>query len=65
VPGLGEVVPALPEELHPLSVHRWFVTPDADLASEETGRELSPREWLLAGYEPSVVAELAADLDLL
>jgi hypothetical protein len=65
LPGLEEVVPALPEDLHPVGVYRWFTTPNPDLAPEEMGRELSPREWLLAGHPPRAVAELAADLDLL
>ena len=63
LPGLEEIVPALPKALHPIGVYHWFITPNPDLAPEEFDRELSPREWLLTGHSPSVVAELATDLD--
>ena len=63
LPGLEEVVPALPKDLHPVGIYRWFTTPSIDLAPEELDHELSPRDWLLAGYSPRAVAELAADLD--
>ncbi len=65
LPGLEEVLPRLPEGLHPVAVYRWFTTPNPDLAPGDLDRELSPREWLLAGYSPKAVAELATDLDLL
>jgi hypothetical protein len=63
LPGLEEVVPALPKDLHPVGIYHWFTTANPDLATEEFDRELSPREWLLTGRSPSAVAELAADLD--
>jgi hypothetical protein len=63
LPGLEEVVPALPKALHPIAVYHWFMTPNPDLAPEELDGELSPREWLLSGHSPRPVAELAADLD--
>lgn len=65
LPGLEEVVPALPKDLHPVGVYNWFTTPNPDLVPEEYDRALSPREWLLTGHSPDVVAELAADLDTL
>lgn len=63
LPGLEEVVPALPEDLHPIAVYHWFTSPNPDLAPEELQRELSPREWLLTGHSLKVVVELASDLD--
>lgn len=63
LPGLEEVATVLPKDLHPVAVYRWFTLANSDLAPEDLDRVLSPREWLLAGYSPSVVAELAADLD--
>ncbi len=63
LPGLEEVVPALSTDLHPIGVYHWFTSPNADLVPEELGREVSPREWLLTGHSPGVLAELAADLD--
>jgi excisionase family DNA binding protein len=64
VPGLDEVVPALPKSLHPVALYHWFTEPNPDLVSEGD-RRLSPREWLLAGSPPRAVAGLAADLDSL
>jgi hypothetical protein len=63
LPGLEEVVPALSTDLHPIGVYHWFTTPNPDLAPDELGRPLSPRDWLLTGHSPSVLAELATDLD--
>ncbi len=65
LPGLEEVMPRLHGSLHPVAVYRWFTTENPDLAPEDLDRPLSPREWLLAGYPPAAVAELAADLDSL
>jgi hypothetical protein len=63
LPGLEEVVPALSTDLHPIGVYHWFTTPNPDLAPEDLGREVSPREWLLTGHSPRILAELATDLD--
>lgn len=61
--GLDEVVSALPKDLHPVGVYHWFTEPNPDLILEGMEHPLSPRQWLLAGYSPRTVAELAADLD--
>lgn len=53
VPGLREVIPALPSFLHPLSVERFMTTPDDALDG------LSPAVWLLSGGSPRPVAALA------
>jgi hypothetical protein len=63
LPGLEEVVPVLPEDLHPVGVDHWFTTPSLDLVPGELEHGLSPREWLLSGHSPKAVVELAADLD--
>jgi hypothetical protein len=63
LPGLEEVVPALPEDLHPVGIYHWFPTPNPDLVPGELEQGVSPREWLLSGHSPKLVAELAADLD--
>jgi hypothetical protein len=57
LPGLREVLAALPEGLHPLSVDRLMTSPDTDLVVE--GRPVSPREWLLAGGDPAAVVAVA------
>jgi hypothetical protein len=65
LPGLDEVVPALPKDLHPVGIYHWFTESNPDLSSEEGEHRMSPRDWLLAGYPPRAVAELATDLDSL
>jgi hypothetical protein len=63
IPGIGEVVPRLDPELHPVTVLRWFTMPNPDLVSDEHGgRALSPRDWLRLGLPAGPVAALAADL---
>lgn len=62
VPGIGSVIAELDRELHPVGVHRWFTNPDPDLEPEEGASPLSPLDWLHSGFDPGVVAELAADL---
>jgi hypothetical protein len=66
-PGLAEVIASLPRTIHPLAVEGFFLSASPDLELEATaesasGRPLSPRAWLLAGYEPDAVAALAAAL---
>jgi hypothetical protein len=57
LPGLREVMAALPPGLNPLDVAQWFLAPNPDL---EVGKEnLSPREWLLRGKPVEAVAALA------
>lgn len=64
VPGLERVLPRLDPHLHPLSVVGWLTQPHPDLFlpgdPEET--PVSPREWLLSGGDPLVVADLASDV---
>lgn len=63
VPGIGQVLPALSPELHPVSVWRWFTSPSTELVDEAAAdRPISPRDWLLAGRDPKAVADLARDL---
>jgi excisionase family DNA binding protein len=59
VPGIDRVFPRLPKSLSPVAVRRWFHTPSLDLEeTEEQGRALTPLQWLLAGNDPDVVAQL-------
>jgi hypothetical protein len=62
LPGLGEVLQHLPEELSPLEVQSFFLTADADLHEEKLDRALTPVEWLVAGRSAKTVARLIADL---
>lgn len=57
LPGLREVIAALPADLNPLDVAEWFLSPNPDL---EIGDEvLSPREWLMKGESVEAVVKLA------
>ena len=58
IPGLREVLAALPSGLNPLDVAEWFLSPKADL---EVGEEetYSPREWLLKGHPVGPVVAIA------
>ena len=60
LPGLNEVLPALPLQINPLDVAVWFLEPNADL--EATPLPLSPRAWLLRGGAPAAVTALAGHL---
>ena len=62
VPGIGKVLQVLDEGLHSLSVERFFTTPQPELYAEELGRDLTPCEWLQAGYDGAPVIRLARDL---
>ena len=59
LPGLREVIAALPRDLNPLDVAQWFLFPNPDL--EIPGREApaSPRDWLLSGAAVEAVVALA------
>lgn len=59
VPGLPEVLAALPSEMNPLDVAEWFLSPNPDLELAEGGARLSPRQWLLRGQPVAVVVALA------
>lgn len=59
LPGLREVMGALPADLNPLDVAQWFLAPNAELELANGDTALSPREWLLRGEAVSDVAALA------
>lgn len=62
IPGMEHVLPALPRDMHPVAVHRWFTMPNLDLLDENEEERLSPLDWLRTGRSSQAVAELAADL---
>jgi hypothetical protein len=62
IPGLAQVLQALPSDLFPLDVVDWFLLPDPELQSDSDASPLSPREWLLSGRAIETVAKLARDL---
>jgi uncharacterized protein YifE (UPF0438 family) len=60
IPGMADVLRAVPSGLHPVAVVTWLTRPDPDLRL--AGEPVSPREWLRSGGTAEPVAELAADL---
>lgn len=65
VPGIGEVLKAMPRDLHPLEVETWLTSPNPDLTMDG-GREyreaLSPRVWLISGGSVDAFLPVARDL---
>jgi hypothetical protein len=59
IPGLRDVIAALPETLNPLDVAEWFLAPNPDLELAEHAASLSPRDWLLRGEPVAAVVHLA------
>jgi hypothetical protein len=62
VPDIGKVLQALPEDLHPVEVESWLMSPDPDLLASEEGEALSPREWLISGGSVSPLLPMAREL---
>ena len=60
LPGLGDVLLALPADLTALDVAEWFIVPNLDLEQREA--TLSPRTWLLRGLPIERVCEIARGL---
>lgn len=60
LPGLEQVLAALPTDQPPLVVAAFMTTPQEDLTARS--RPITPSEWLLAGGDPQRVARLAAML---
>jgi hypothetical protein len=59
IPGLREVIAALPQALNPLDVAEWFLSPNPDLEIDSQENPLSPRDWLLSGAQVEAVVALA------
>ena len=63
VPGINMVISALPQDLHPVEVFKWFNTPNSDLCGDEDAEPpMTPLDWLRSGYNLKDVAELAEHL---
>jgi hypothetical protein len=62
IPGLPQVLKALPNDLFPLDVVDWFVLPDSDLQLDDDVAPLSPREWLISGRPVEAVVAVAREL---
>ncbi len=60
IPGVALVIGALPPDLHPVAVRRWFTAPHPDLRVDtHEARPIAPLEWLRTGRAPEAVADLA------
>jgi hypothetical protein len=58
VPGLEQVIGALPRGREPVGEHSWLTLPSPEL-EVEGGELVSPLTWLRMGKDPAPVAELA------
>ncbi len=61
IPGLAQILKALPPDLFPLDLVDWFLLPDPDLQLDRDAAPPSPREWLLSGRPIETVVKLARD----
>jgi hypothetical protein len=61
LPGLRDVLGALPRGLHPATVEGFMSTPQEDLVLH--GMTTTPRHWLAHGGDPLPVAALARGFD--
>ena len=59
VPGIGEVLAALPRNPNPLGLAQWFVSPHPELETTRSAKLHSPRQWLLAGKPLETLIDLA------
>ncbi len=60
LPGLEQVVPAVPDGTTPVALEGFMTTPQDELLVG--GHPWSPRRWLAEGQDPDAVAHLVADL---
>lgn len=60
VPGFDRIAPYL-AGIDPVTASRWFTQSQIDLAVED-GLPVSPRDWLLHGYNPAALVPLAMEL---
>ena len=61
VPNIGVVNAAAPPTLDPVSLERWYRTPDPDLPGPD-GEAVSPLDWLLAGRDPAPLIAIVREL---
>lgn len=56
LPGLTQVIGALPHDMHPASVQNFMTTPQEDLVIDD--RQVTPVEWLRLGRDPQEVVDI-------
>jgi len=66
VTNINRVNPALPDDLHPVSVYDWYTSPNLDLTlgggDDDELIAVSPLQWLASGGDPKLPAMLAKRL---
>lgn len=63
LPGLSEVLPDLPEGIHPQMVEGFFASENADLVVGT--RRCTPAQWLAEGRDPLPVARQIASIGMI
>lgn len=61
IPGMEQVIAAMPANMDLLGWFNWFTLPDPDLEIDDVA--VSPAEWLRRGGDPGIVAAMAADFE--
>ncbi|NUU06433.1 DNA-binding protein [Leifsonia sp. C5G2] len=56
LPGLSQLIAAVPADMHPASLQNFMATPQEDLLID--GREVTPVEWLRLGGDPQEVVDI-------
>lgn len=60
---IAEVNEALPVDLHPVAVMRWYRQANSELVERDLKQAISPLRWLMEGRDPELLVQLAARLD--
>lgn len=61
IPGVEQVIEAMPVNMDPLGFLNWFTLPDPDFWLDDVS--VSPSDWLRHGGDPAHVVELAASFE--
>ena len=62
IPNLRLVLQTLSPQAHPVTVQQFMTQVNNDLWSSELEENLSPRDWLIAGYPAEPVLSLIRDI---
>ncbi len=62
IPHLGKFLSHVSPSAHVLSLFRFMLMSNTDLEHPDSGQLLSPRDWLVAGYDPEPVMLMAPEV---
>jgi hypothetical protein len=62
IPHLRSLLSQVSPDAHVLSLSRFMLETSPDLENSDSGQRISPRDWLVAGYDPEPVVLMASDL---